>query len=132
MAGAAILGHVRSCGIVRIVAAHAGFAGIVHGRLDLRKTCRPRRIVTVAEWATTPVAWRSRNLFIRRLRMLRRRTVADFAGESPVIGIGLQCNHIIVTFRAGLGSGIIDVQSGDFVNGLRPVMAVLAERVGRE
>lgn len=129
VAGAAVLGHVRSGRIVRIVARHAGLAGIVHHGLDLRKARRARRIVAVAERALRPVSRRAGNLLVGRGGMFGRGAVADFAGQPAMIGVGLQRGNVIVAFRTSFGSGIIDVQGGDFIHGLRPVVAIFAEGI---
>ena len=54
MTGGALAGDLRRDGVVRVVTRGTGLERIVENRIDLRKSCGPRRIVVVTAQAGLP------------------------------------------------------------------------------
>ncbi len=127
VAGAALLRRVRQKRIVRVVAFHARFAGIMKHGDNLRESGRSGRIVTVTKGTISAFPWRAGNKFIRRLDMLRCRTMACLARNALMIGFLVKFIDLLVTVNTRLVAGIFYILVHHLVDGISSVMAISPE-----
>jgi hypothetical protein len=102
MTGAAFLWCMRQKGVMGIVTRHAGFAWIVLLGNNLRKSGRPRCVVTMTERAISASARSIRSVLKRLLHMQRGRAMADLASNPLVVRTLLKLENIFMTIHAGL------------------------------
>lgn len=127
VAGAAFLGSVRQKRIMRIMAFHARFAGIMKHRNDLRKSRGAGGIVTVAKRAMSAPPRSLRCKFIGGLDMLCGGSVTYFAGYITVMRFFFKLGDIIMAINTRPVTGILDLLRYYLTHRIGPVMTVFSE-----
>ncbi len=116
-------------GVVGIVAGYAGFHGIVRRGNDLRKPCRSRRKVLVAQRTVSPLPRGPELKLGGIIHVVRCGTVTYFAGETSVIAPGVRLYHVVMTLDASLAAGVTRLQGRRLVQRRSPVMSDFSEIV---
>src|SRR5574341_79937 len=129
VAGAALFRGMGQKRIVRIMTGHAGPAGIMLLRYNLREAGGAGRVIAVAEWTKAPSLGNIRFVSIRRVHMRCCRPMAYLTGHSFVAGLLFKLVHIGVAINAGFETGISQPVRTNLVNYLGPVMPQLAKSV---
>jgi hypothetical protein len=125
---ATILGHSSSCfGVVRVVAALAGFTAGVLLRVHLRDPFRPGHHGLMALRAERGGVWQGRLLrgWIVRVRGLG--SVTRFASDQFVFRFCEDLSGFIVAGGAGFPARVVQWSGSGFSEGGRTVMPELAE-----
>ncbi len=117
---------------MRIVATEARHQGVVTGRINLGKTSRPGRIVSMAQLAQIAFSGRGRMGFHGIFDMSRCRTVAHFTGDAAVQPLTVGRGDLVMAHGTSHAPGVLHLKRGDLIDRRRPVMTHLTEALGNQ
>lgn len=122
MARAALFRGMRRRGIMRVMARHARFSGIMFGGNNLRKSRRPGRIVIMTDRTKLAALGLGGRELTGVFHMLGGRSVTGFTGNILVIGLGFEIKDRVMALVAGCRPRIDALAGFILVNGRCPEM----------
>jgi hypothetical protein len=99
---------------------------------DLGKSRRARWIVTMTERALVSASRRYGCELVRLLNVLRRGTVTDLAGQTPVVGLTLGFVNVVVTLDADIVPRVGDLLRHYLLDGSGTIVPKFTECVRNE